>query len=136
MDCIFCNIVSKKSTSWTIYQDEYISAFFDYFPASKWHILIVPNNHYKDIFEIPEEIIWKISILAKKIAVFYNINFWIENLNILQSNWKYAWQEVFHYHMHIIPRNKNDNINFNWWHNEEIRNEYDELKKFITNKWI
>lgn len=131
MSCIFCNIVNKNSPSWTIYQDEYISAFFDYFPASKWHVLIVPNKHYSNLFEIPDEILEKITVLSKKIALFYKNNLWIENINILQSNWEIAWQEVLHYHMHIIPREKNDNVNFHWVPDEKIRDNYDELKKFI-----
>jgi len=70
--CIFCNIVDGKEKSWTIYKDKNVSAFFDYNPASIWHVLIVPNKHYKDIFEIPEEIIWEIAIVSKKIAIAYN----------------------------------------------------------------
>ena len=85
MECIFCDIVTKKASSWMIYQDEYISAFFDYFPASKWHVMIVPNKHYANIFEIPDDILSKISSLSKKISIFYKENLWIENINIIQS---------------------------------------------------
>lgn len=135
MECIFCDIVTKKASSWMIYQDEYISAFFDYFPASKWHVMVVPNKHYANIFEIPDEIISKIWVLSKKISIFYKENLWVEDINIIQSNWKLAWQEVFHYHMHLIPRSENDKMNFHWDYDENIRDEYDELKEFIAN-WI
>jgi len=134
MECIFCNIVNKKAPSWTVFQDEFISAFFDYFPATKWHLLIVPNKHYSNIFEIPEDILCKISALSKKISLFYKEKMWIENINILQSNGRLAWQVVFHYHMHIIPREIDDNVNFKWEHDESIRTEYDDLKEFIINE--
>jgi len=133
--CIFCKIVNKEAPSWTIYQDEYISAFFDYNPASKWHVLIVPNKHFPNLFETPDELLWKIIALAKKISIFYKENMWIENINIVQSNWEIAWQEVFHYHMHVVPRSKNDKITFYWESDSNIRNEFDELKEFIS-KWI
>lgn len=135
MNCTFCNIVNKKAPSWTIYQDEYISAFFDYYPASKWHVLIVPNNHYSDIFETPDDILWRIIALAKKISLFYKKELWINNINIVQSNGEVAWQEVFHYHMHIVPRVKNDKVTLHWVPDERIREEYDELKTFISD-WI
>jgi histidine triad (HIT) family protein len=115
-----------------VYQDEYISAFFDYFPASKWHILIVPNEHYENLHKTPDEILWKIISLSKKIANFYKDEMWIENINIHQSNGKLAWQEVFHYHMHLIPRYASDKVHFKWEADESLRSEYDELKEFIS----
>ncbi len=135
MNCIFCDIVNKKAPSWTVFQDEYITAFFDYYPASKWHMLIVPNKHYANIFEAPDDILWKIISLWKKISVFYKNNLGVDNINFIQSNWEIAWQEVFHYHMHIVPRNINDKVNFHWIPDESIRDEYDKLKDYIK-KWI
>lgn len=134
-ECIFCDIVNKNANSWTVYQDKYISAFFDYYPASKWHILIVPNKHYPNIFETPDYILSKILSLWKKISKFYRSEFWITDINIIQSNWELAWQEVFHYHMHIVPRFKDDKVTLHWIPDENIRNEFDELKNFIS-KWI
>lgn len=133
--CIFCDIVSKKVESWTVYQDVYITAFFDYNPAAKWHILIVPNTHYANLFETPSEILRRMSVLSKKIALFYRGYFWIENINIIQSTWEFAWQEIFHYHMHLIPRSENDNIDLSWKPDLSIRNEFDKLKKIIS-KWL
>lgn len=135
MNCIFCDIVKKKTTSWIIFQDNYITAFFDYNPASKWHILIVPNEHYSDIFDTPYIILWQIISFAKKISKFYKKELWIKDLNIIQSNWKHAWQEVFHYHMHIVPRTKNDNVKLKWKTNEGLREDFDELQKAIV-KWL
>ena len=69
--CIFCQIVSKESPSWTVYQDELVSAFFDYFPASEGHLLIVPNKHYENIFDIPEDTLAHLAKISKKLALSY-----------------------------------------------------------------
>lgn len=132
MSCIFCEIAKWNASSWKIYQDKDICAFFDYYPASKWHVLIAPNDHYKNLFEIPDEILSKISIFSKRLSLFYRDKLGIHNINIVQSNWETAGQEVFHYHMHVIPRNIDDKVNLQWIPDEDIRNEYDELQKFIS----
>lgn len=131
MNCIFCDIVNEKAKSWTVYKDKYITAFLDYNPASKWHMLIVPNEHYSNLSEVPDDILWRITILSKKIFLLYKKNFWIHNINIIQSNWESAWQEVFHHHTHVVPRRENDNITFYWDIDVNIRNEFDELKNSI-----
>ncbi len=135
MDCIFCKIVAWEAPSWTVYQDEYITAFFDYFPASKGHLLIVPNDHYENLSTTPDEVLSKIIILSKKITLFYKQKLWIDNLNVVQRNGKHADQEVMHYHMHLIPREQDDDINLNWDSNESLRDSYNELKSFIE-KWL
>ncbi|MDD3645933.1 MAG: HIT family protein [Candidatus Gracilibacteria bacterium] len=131
MSCIFCDIVNKKAPSWTVYQDDHVTAFFDYFPASKGHILIVPNNHYPNLFEIPEDLLAKVIGLSKNIAIFYKEKMGIEDINIVQSNGEIAGQEVFHYHMHLVPRHKGDKVNLKWIPDESIRDEYDNLKNYI-----
>lgn len=69
--CIFCQIVTKESPSWTVYQDELVTAFFDYFPASNGHLLIVPNEHHANIFEIPEDTLAHLAKVSKKLALTY-----------------------------------------------------------------
>ncbi len=130
--CIFCQIVSWESPSWTIYQDELVSAFFDYFPASSGHLIIVPNAHHGNIFEIPEDTLAHLVKVSQKIARIYRDTLWVENINILQSNGSQAWQEVFHYHMHLIPRATWDNISLSWKADENLRDNYDELKERLS----
>lgn len=130
--CIFCQIVSKESPGWIVYQDNLVTAFFDYFPANKGHLLIVPNECYKNIFEIPEDTLAHLAKVSKKIAHVYKDVLWIEHMNILQNNGKFAGQEVFHYHMHLIPRTENDNVSLGWKFDESLRESYDELSKKIA----
>lgn len=131
MSCIFCDIVARKEKSWTIYQDDFIQAFFDYNPASKGHVLIVPKVHYSSIFEIPDELLEKITVFSKKLAILYRKIYDIEHVNIVNSNGEYAGQEVFHYHMHVVPRMKNDGIQFHWHPQEKIRESFDVIKEEI-----
>lgn len=126
---IFSDIVQKKAPAWIVYQDELVSAFFDYFPASNGHILIVPNEEYENIFEIPEDTLAHLAKVSKRIALIYKEVLWIEHINILQSNGTYAGQEVFHYHMHLIPRSENDTVSLWWKHHEDLREGYDQLQE-------
>lgn len=68
---LFLDIVEKKAPSWTIYQDDLVTAFFDYFPASQGHVLIVPNKPAENIFDIPEETLAHLAKVSKKIALVY-----------------------------------------------------------------
>jgi histidine triad (HIT) family protein len=130
--CIFCQIASWESPSWTIYQDELVTAFFDYFPASSGHLVIVPNEHHENIFEIPEDTLSHLAKVSKRIALTYKNVLWIENINILQNNGLEAWQTVFHYHMHLIPRSEWDNVALSWKYDEGLRSNYDELKATLS----
>ncbi len=132
--CIFCQIVSWESPSWTIYQDDLVTAFFDYFPASSGHLIIVPNQHHQDIFDIPEDTLAHLAKVSKHIALVYKKTLWVEHINILQNTGSRAWQEVFHYHMHLIPRSDQDNVSLSWKTNESLRDNYDELKERLSKK--
>lgn len=130
--CIFCSIVSWESPSWTIYSDNQVTAFFDYFPASAGHLIIVPNQHHENIFEIPEETLAHLAKVSKRIALAYRDILWVTDINILQNNGAVAWQVVFHYHMHLIPRVSWDELKFWWETDESLRNNYDELKEKLS----
>jgi len=125
---IFSDIVSWKTLSWIIYQDDLVTAFLDYFPASFGHTLIVPNEEYENIFEIPEDTLAHLAKVSKRIALSLKDSFGIEHMNILQNNGSQAWQTVFHYHMHLVPRFDWDNITFHWDANESLREKFDEVK--------
>ena len=130
--CIFCQIVSWDAPSWTLYQDDLVTAFFDYFPASSGHLVIVPNQHHKNIFEIPEETLGHLAKVSKRIATVYKETLWIESINILQNNGALSGQTVFHYHMHLVPRSEGDSITFHWEADESLREGFDNLRKKIV----
>lgn len=121
-DCIFCKIVNGESPSYKIYEDRDIIAFFDLSLGNDFHTLVVPKDHYQNIFDIDSEVLAKLIKVVKKISKAYEVNLNIKNMNIVQSNGIYAGQEVFHYHVHILPRDRNDGVEFKFdvdFNNEE-----------------
>lgn len=113
-DCIFCKIANGEIPSRTLYEDGDFRVIFDISPASKGHAIILPKKHAANIFEISEEDASKIYVVAKKAATALSEELQCDGINILQNNGEAAGQSVFHLHMHIIPRYKDDTVNIKW----------------------
>ena len=110
MDCIFCKIVNGLIPNYRVYEDEKVVAFLDIKPVSKGHTLVIPKIHADDVFAISNEDVAAVSIAAKKIATAIIKATDAEGVNLLNSNKREAGQTVFHYHMHIIPRSRDDKL--------------------------
>ena len=127
-NCIFCKIAAGEIPSKTIYEDEEFRVILDISPATKGHALILPKEHYADIYEIPEELAAKVIILAKKLAVHMTEVLGCDGFNLVQNNGEAAGQTVFHFHMHLIPRYQEDgNEDKLCWNHLELGEE--ELEK-------
>ena len=113
-DCIFCKIAGGDIPSSTVYEDEQFRVLLDLSPATKGHALILPKQHYANIFEIDENILRDLIVLAKKVASAMKETLNCDGVNIVQNNGEAAGQTVFHFHMHMIPRYKNDNVGLGW----------------------
>lgn len=131
-NCIFCKIANGEIPSKTIYEDEDFRAILDLGPATKGHTLILPKNHYGDLFELPKEEASKAIILAKKVAEQLKDKLKCDGLNLVQNNGEKAGQTVFHFHMHIIPRYKDDNQKIGWKPMEPTQDELEEICKQIA----
>ena len=107
-NCIFCKIANGEIPSATLYEDEDFRVILDLGPATKGHALILPKNHFANLFEIPEDMDAKAFILAKKIAKKMKDVFGCDGVNIVQNNGVAAGQTVFHFHIHLIPRYEGD----------------------------
>lgn len=107
VDCIFCRIIGGEIPSNTIYEDEEFKVILDASPASKGHALILPKEHYADIYEIDAEVAGRAMKLAKKLIMHMTDVLKCDGFNILQNNHEIAGQTVFHFHMHLIPRYQN-----------------------------
>lgn len=112
-DCIFCKILKGDIPSFCIYENDDFKVILDRFPAAKGHVLILPKEHYKDLFELPESISKQIYPLAQKIASAIKETLGADGINIVQNNGEAAGQSVFHFHMHIIPRYDGDKVVLN-----------------------
>ena len=113
-DCIFCKIANGDIPSATVYEDEFFRGILDISPANKGHVIILPKNHAADVLELPEEEAGRIFPVAKKIAAGVKKATGCAGINILQNNGTAAGQTVFHFHMHVIPRNEGDTVNVGW----------------------
>ena len=113
-NCVFCNIANGIWDSATLYEDDDFRVILDLGPASRGHALILPKAHYANIYEIPEELAAKAIVLAKKMAGIMTEALDCDGFNIVQNNGEAAGQTVFHFHMHLIPRYKDDKAGFGW----------------------
>ena len=113
-DCIFCKLANGVFATNTIYEDDDFRVILDAGPATKGHALILPKEHYANIYELPEETAGKTFILAKKLAAKMTEKLGADGFNIVQNNGEAAGQTVFHFHLHLIPRYKNDGQHILW----------------------
>lgn len=133
-NCIFCKLANGDIPTNSIYEDDDFKVILDASPATKGHALILPKQHYANIFEIEDETLAKAAKLAKKIMIHEKDVLGCEGYNLVQNNGEVAGQTVFHFHMHLIPRylNAKNNDILNWSHEtfspEEMAEIRDSLK--------
>lgn len=109
MECIFCKIIDGEIPSHKIYEDENVLAFLDISQSTKGHTLVIPKKHVRNIYELDEELASNIFKVIPKIANALKEAFSPIGLNIINNNEK-PLQDVFHYHIHLIPRYENDSL--------------------------
>ena len=129
-DCIFCKIAAGEIPSATLYEDDDFRVILDLGPASKGHALILPKEHYRNLYDIDEETLGKAALLAKKMVTKLTDVLGCDGYNVVQNNEPCAGQTVFHFHMHLIPRYEGDDVGLTWKPGElsdEVRDEI--LKK-------
>lgn len=109
-DCIFCKIANGEIPSNTLYEDRDFRIILDISPANPGHTLILPKKHFENIFDISDALVKEAFLLAKKTArALMDLGF-AEGVNILQNNGETAGQTVGHFHIHVIPRKKDDGV--------------------------
>nr|WP_300308825.1 HIT family protein [uncultured Anaerostipes sp.] len=130
-DCVFCKIVSGDIPSNTIYENSEFKVIMDASPAAKGHVLVLPKEHYKDIYDIDAETAGKLFQLAAVVARALKEVLNCDGLNILQNNGVIAGQTVFHFHMHLIPRYEGDDVTVKWEGHSMDADEMDQLRRDI-----
>ena len=113
-DCIFCKLANGEIPTNVVYEDDTFTVIMDAAPATKGHCLILPKEHYTNIYELDDEAAGKIFKLAKELAIKMTDKLHCDGFNIVQNNGECAGQTVFHFHMHLIPRYKDDNQKILW----------------------
>lgn len=130
-DCIFCKIANGEIPSKTIYEDDNFRVILDLGPATKGHALILPKEHYANLFELPEETAAAVMKLAKKQAGIMVKNLHADGMNLVQNNGETAGQTVMHFHLHLIPRYENDGQHILWQPGSVTQEELEEIKNEI-----
>lgn len=113
-NCIFCKIADGDIPSAALYEDEDFKVILDLGPATKGHALILPKEHYADLYEIDDELLAKAYKLAKRMVIALTDVLECDGYNVLQNNKEAAGQTVFHFHIHLIPRYKGDGAGISW----------------------
>lgn len=130
-NCIFCKIANGEIPSKTLYEDEEFRVILDLGPAAKGHALILPKNHYANLYELPEDAAANAMVLAKKMAAKITDRLHCDGFNLVQNNGEVAGQTVFHFHMHLIPRYKDDGQIIGWKPGEPSAEELEKIKNEI-----
>lgn len=131
-NCIFCKIANGDIPSKMLYEDDEFKVILDLGPATRGHALILPKNHYKNLYELPDEAAAKVMILAKKMAALMTEKLGCDGFNLVQNNGEAAGQTVFHFHLHLIPRYKDDGQTLGWKPLEPTQEELENIKNIIT----
>jgi len=123
-DCAFCKIVKKEISSFKVFENDDVYAFYDINPVSKYHTLVIPKKHYENLYDIPEKELVETMKVVKKIVLMYRKKFGIKNVQIFNSSGKEAQQEVPHFHFHIVPRKAGDGQDIKMKKYPELVKEY------------
>lgn len=133
-DCIFCKIANGEIPSATIYEDSVCRVILDVNPANKGHALIIPKEHFDNIYSIDAETAAKIFTIATEVAKAQKAELNPDGLNILQNNGEAAGQTVFHFHMHLVPRYIKDNVTMTWIPGKADTEELSTLSKALRKR--
>lgn len=112
--CVFCAIVKGDAPAEIVYEDESTLAFMDIHPAAQGHTLVIPKEHFRNIYDIEEEALLATARTTMKVARAVRAAFEPDGLNILQANEPGGFQSVFHFHFHIVPRWVGDDLIHPW----------------------
>jgi len=107
-DCIFCAIASGEGPAEIVQEDQHTVAFMDLNPWTRGHALVIPRRHARNLHEIDDEELSRVTIAAKRLARLMRDRLGCDGVNVLNSTEPAAWQTVFHYHVHVIPRYEDD----------------------------
>jgi len=113
-DCIFCKIVAGEIPAQIIDQDEDTLAFMDIAPATRGHLLVIPKRHVRDLWEIEPEQLERVVTVAQRMATRVRERLGADGVNLINSCGAAAWQTVFHFHVHVIPRYTGDPLKLPW----------------------
>ena len=133
-DCIFCKLANGEIPTNVLYEDDVVKVIFDAEPVSRGHVLILPKEHFDNIYSIDDNTAGHVFQVAAKLSRAIKQSLECEGINILQNNEEPAGQTVFHFHMHIIPRYADDGFDMIFNHGKITNEKVKELRDKIQSK--
>lgn len=130
-NCIFCKIANGEIPSTTLYEDNDFRVILDLGPATRGHALLLPKEHFSNLFELDDTLAAKAIVTAKKVAAKMKDALGATGFNLVQNNGEDAGQTVFHFHMHLIPRYPDDNAGITWNPGSVTPEDMEEIKRLI-----
>jgi histidine triad (HIT) family protein len=113
-DCIFCKILAGELPALIVDEDERTIAFMDIAPATRGHALVIPRAHSTDLLSIEPEDLAAVALAAQRLATRAKVRLGADGVNLLNACGRAAWQTVFHFHVHVIPRYEDDPLRLPW----------------------
>jgi histidine triad (HIT) family protein len=113
-DCLFCGIVAGEVPAQIVDSDEHTVAFMDINPATPGHALVVPRAHSADLFEVSDNDLERAMLAARRLARKIRAALQPDGFNLLNACGAAAWQTIFHFHLHVIPRYDDDPLKLPW----------------------
>jgi len=111
---VFCKVIAGELPGQIVAQDDLTVSFMDISPATRGHALVVPRRHAKDLLEIEAEDLAAVVLAAQRLAARVSERLHADGVNLINSCGPAAWQTVFHFHMHVIPRYEGDPLRLPW----------------------
>jgi len=103
-DCVFCRILAGELPAYFVYRGRGVAVFLDIYPVSEGHVLVVPEEHYEGAHDAPPRVAARVFAAASALARVYRVELGAPGVNIITNSGRAAGQEVFHFHVHVIPR--------------------------------
>ncbi|MCA1696058.1 MAG: HIT family protein [Actinobacteria bacterium] len=122
-ECIFCRIVAGELPAQVVAEDERTVAFMDIAPANPGHLLVIPRRHAANLLEIEPRDLRDVAVMAQRLAKRMTERLDVVGVNLLNSCGSAAWQTIFHFHLHVIPRYDGDPLRLPWQPREGDRDE-------------
>jgi len=113
-DCVFCKIVAGELPSQKVDEDQRTIAFMDLAPATRGHALVIPRQHADDLLSVSDEDLTAVALAAKRLAERVKQRLGADGVNLINACGPAAWQSVFHFHVHVIPRYAGDPLKLPW----------------------
>ena len=113
-DCIFCKILARELPATIVDEDERTIALMDIAPATRGHALVIPRTHSADLLSVDREDLNAVAVASQRLARRIRKRLRADGINLVNSCGAAAWQTVFHFHMHVIPRYEGDPLRLPW----------------------